>query len=66
MSGFILGIHEDSPIDLGNRQFFFINNQESPQWPKMLGKKGEYMGQYKSHLLSMTPMDENHQCMIKV
>ena len=35
----ILETHEDSPIDLGKRQVFFINDHEFPQWPepKMFG-----------------------------
>ena len=43
MSGFILGIYEDSPIDIGKIQVFFFNDQEYPQWlePKIFGKKGE-------------------------
>ena len=45
MSGFILGTHEDSPIDLEKSQVFFFNDHKSPQWPepKMFGKKEENM-----------------------
>ena len=44
MSGFILGTHKDSPIDLGKRQAFLFNDHESPQCPepKMLGKRRKY------------------------
>ena len=58
MSGFILETHEDSPIDLGMIQVFFFNDLDSPQWlePKMFGRKGENMGQYKAHVVSMAPM----------
>ena len=67
MSGFILGTHEDSRIDIGKSKFFFFNEHESRQLPelKMFGKKGENMGQYKPHVISMTPMHNNYKCMRK-
>ena len=67
MSGFIVGTREGSPIVLGKRQVFLFNDHESPQCPepKMFDKKEENMGQYKTHVLSMSPMHKNHQWMRK-
>ena len=62
MSGSILRTHEESPVDLGKIQVFLSNSHESPQWaePKIFGEKGENIGQYKPHVLSMTPTHKNH------